>query len=234
MGSIASVIVSSGHPGNVKLSLTFGYDNQPSHLFFTSEKELGEISSILQDLLEDDDVQSRDVAILRHLQAIVFCMMNAITPEHIGLLPDPDTAEDLQYVGDVIRSQVEENTNCAIRTKVWGLPFDDDHILTVSSNEIIGDLSVNDDTSEIPCLQVEYEDRAEHITYTYSKEQNGDTVLDTSVGIADDYIEQVDGQGETIEEEIALFIKEIGGNIPSRKDVELITRMLSQAVLIDT
>ena len=144
LGSLASVEIASGTPDNVKLEITFGYDNQPSHLFFTSAEELGDVTSIIQDLLEED-IQPTDACVLRHLQAIAFCMMNAISPEHIGLLPEADPTKDFRHVGDVVRSQVEKNTTCAVKTKVWGLQLDDDHILTVSSIEVIGELSENDD-----------------------------------------------------------------------------------------
>jgi hypothetical protein len=230
--SLASVEIASGSPDNIKLEITFDYDNNPSHIFFTSTDDLGEITSIIQDLLEADGVQPIDANVLRHLQSIVFCMMNAISPKHIAILPETDPAKDDSYVGDVVRSQVENNTTCTVRTKVWCLPLDDNHTLTVSSSEIIGEVSENDDAQNLPILQIEYEDRSKKTTYTYSRQQNGETVLDTTVGDeAEDNGQVID---DDLEDMITLLLEDITNNsTPAKQDVGLLINALSQAILIE-
>jgi hypothetical protein len=232
-GSVGAVIIAKGKPENVKLEIAFNYDNQPNHLFFTSEEEFADMTSIIQDLLDNGELQPADAIVLRHLQSIVFCLMAAMKPEHIGVIPNDESPGDFRHVADIIRSQVDKNTDYGIRTKVWGLPFDDDSSLTVASNEVIGELGV-DLKLPFPKLMVEYEDRTGHITYTYIRNFDDSVTLD-SVNSTANLLDEVDSDDENdIEDQVASFIEELGTSVPGKKDVSLITSMLTQALLTDS
>lgn len=227
-GSVASVRLERQETEEVLFEICYDYDNQPSHLYYSSEQTLSESVSVLQRFIDEGGIPEPDIDVLRFMQSLAFCIMGACKPEELMLLTKGQDNKKAQYVADVIRTQVLKNTTGAVRTKVWGLPMDDtDSTLTVATNEVIGELSQHEDIASIPALQIEYEDKARDGTvYIYSRYNDGECKLVTSQPGDEE-------PDEELEEELAYFRDSIGASIPGKGDVKLLRRMLSKAVLLD-
>jgi len=232
LGSVASILIAKDDYENPLLTVSYGYDNIPCLFLFKDNNELSEVPGIIQELLESN-IQHLDAQVLRHVQSIVFCILSGVDIKelNVGIMPGDELKDDYKYVADVIRQQVVENTKCEVRSKDWGIDYEDGSTLAIVSNEVSGTNYTYEEIAELPVLLIELVDKASQTTYTYTKAQNGDTSLESSITKPDNsYIVE----DEEVEDEIALFVEDLQLDTPGKNDVLQITYSLSRAILIDT
>lgn len=230
---IQSVMICDGFLDNLKFEIVIRNKTE-CDTYLANDDELGGLTYTLQDLLENGNLQSDDATILRHIQSIVFCLMNSSVPEYIELLPELDPNKDFRYLSDVISEQVQKNTSLSLKSKSWDLAFDDGTSLEITSNIICGESIEDDDLSELPILEIEYCEPESKTILNYRRLLDGEVVLETSVineGCESEMSEVI--LDDDLEDQISDFITEMGIDIPRAHDVRLIIKKLSQAILAE-
>jgi hypothetical protein len=217
-------LLKSGY-NDLCLTISFGYDSCPDTIYANSDDDLVDAAMIAEELIDSGELDLAETAVVRHVQMLALSFLAGDSPHNLGVWPNPNPEDQQVYhVADTVRNLVHTKTAFTTIVREFGVALDDEHTLIVLHHAVKGDV-IPEEVSDLPEVQVEYEDRAAVRNHCFTRGFNGMCRLVTFNPL-DELNDEESLPEPEVEEEIAAFRSECGMDRPGKADVQLLTEKL--------
>lgn len=226
----ATIGVAKGEFENVQLRFTFDPEGKVCDADDSTTEQLASALSIMEDFINEDLLEPNERAIVKNL---ILSMSGDSTDEVVNALVVRKEKGDpcVRNIYEILCDVVAKNTTHGIRQTFCREHLDDDLIISIVFNEILGE-EIPEDSDEpiVPELQIELRDEKTEDVCVYTLQFNGVRFVDVSNPALDEE-HPTSEPVKVVDENGVEYGIEVDDYTPGKAHVDLLTEKVQEAVI---
>jgi hypothetical protein len=226
----ATIGVAKGEFENVQLRFTFDAKGKVCGADDSSMEQLANALAIMEDFINEDLLESSERAIVKNL---ILSMSGNSTDEVVKAWVARKENGDprVKNIYEILCDAVAKNTTHGIRQTFSREHLDDDLIISIVFNEILGE-KIPEDSDEpiVPELQIELRNEKTEDVYVYTLQFNGVRFVDISNPTLDEE-NPTSEVVKIVDENGVEYVIELGDYTPGKAHIHLLTEKVQEAII---